>query len=69
MILAAAGAVVILFAISSLSPALGPRSTWEFSMMLVLIAPGNTTLTWICVSFNSECKPSVINLTAAFDAP
>jgi len=43
--------------------------TPEFWVMLVAIAPGNTTVTRTLVSRSSEYSPSVSSLTDAFDAP
>ena len=41
--------------------------TPEFAAMLVPIAPGKMIVTFRFVSRSSECNPSVINLTSAFD--
>ena len=45
------------------------RSTFEFFIIFVLMAPGKAIVTPTFVSVSSECSPSVISLTAAFDAP
>lgn len=58
----------ILYLLVSASAVLG-AATPELAVMLVLVAPGKTTLTWTLLLSVSAYRPSVNNLTAALEAP